>query len=62
MTDRITVRLEAEEPILSAAKAHREWIATEVLATTFEIVPGPPTNGKRVKIGEYEVGLTLTLA
>jgi isoleucyl-tRNA synthetase len=62
LTDRITVRLEAEEPILSAAKAHREWIATEVLATTFEIVPGPPTNGKRVKIGEYEVGLTLTLA
>jgi isoleucyl-tRNA synthetase len=62
LIDRITVRLEAEEPILSAAKTHREWIAAEVLATTFEIDEGPPTTGKRVKIGDHEIGLTLTLA
>jgi len=48
--------------VYSAVQTHRDWIANEVLATTFEIVPGPALNGKRVRIGEIEVGLTLTLA
>jgi isoleucyl-tRNA synthetase len=61
LTDRINVHLEADDPVAAAAKTHQEWIAAEVLATSFEIVPGPPT-GTRVKISEYEVGLTLSLA
>jgi isoleucyl-tRNA synthetase len=46
LADRITVRLHATGRVLDAVAAHREWIAGEVLAVTFDVVedavpPGP---------------------
>jgi isoleucyl-tRNA synthetase len=47
IADRIRATLHATGPVLAAATAHRDWIAGEVLATTFTVVDragnGPAT-------------------
>src|SRR5262249_19174467 len=41
LSDRIAVTLHANGQYAEAAETHREWIMAEVLATHFDVVPGP---------------------
>jgi isoleucyl-tRNA synthetase len=58
ISDRVTVAIDAPEELRPALDAHREWIATEVLATRLADGPGD----QALLVEGAEVRVTLTLA
>ncbi len=62
MSDRITLTLDAPEPVLDAVRAHEAFVAGEVLATSVDYAPAPePTLVGTVSDG-HEVRVLVTPA
>jgi isoleucyl-tRNA synthetase len=61
IADRVTVRLFAAGRVEAAAHAHRDWIAREVLAVEFEVLPlaGAPGDAARVELEGDELAVEL---
>ena len=61
LADRITVRFEAGARLASAVQQHRDWIASEVLATAFDVTESAPGAPNATIDGEV-VGVALARA
>src|SRR5262249_11769398 len=61
LADRITVQLAAEGRVADAVARHKEWIAAEVLATSFAVAEGAPGTANATIDGE-SVGVALSHA
>jgi isoleucyl-tRNA synthetase len=61
LADRITVQLAAEGRVAAAVARHQDWIAAEVLATSFAVAEGAPDAGNATIDGEA-VGVALARA
>jgi isoleucyl-tRNA synthetase len=61
IADRIAVRLFAAGRVEAAAHAHRDWIAREVLAVDFTVLPlaDAPAGASRVEVDRDEVAVEL---
>ena len=62
IADRIHVALHAEGRPAAAIATHGPWIAGEVLAVTFEVVPGAPAGATNVALGDEVVSVLLSRA
>jgi isoleucyl-tRNA synthetase len=61
IADRIEVRVYASGRVEAAVHAHRDWIAREVLAVAFEVLPfaDAPSDAARVELDSDEVAIVL---
>jgi isoleucyl-tRNA synthetase len=57
IADRIVVEIEPPDDLRAAVDAHRDWIAGEVLATSFEI--GPVERGETFDVDGRTVSVSL---
>jgi isoleucyl-tRNA synthetase len=61
IADRIGVVVSAGDPLAEAARRHAEWVAGEVLATSFAVV-GAGAPGTTVTVGGHDATIALTRA
>ena len=62
VSDRIRLVLAPDPALADAVTAHRDWIAGEVLAETFDVVTDPPAGAQPVSLGDATVHVALTKA